>query len=111
MDELPFRKVTAIVSEPVLVKVEEALMAIGVPGMSVMRVEGYGEYANFFRRPPLVRHMRVEIFAARDQASAIIDAIHSAASTGMPGDGIIAVLPVEQLWSIRSRAPVAPSAR
>lgn len=105
--DVPFRKVTAIVGELRLAQIEEALTGVGVPGMSVTHVSGYGEYADYFKRPPLSRHARIEVFAESRQVPDIVNAILDAASTGLPGDGMIAVLPVEQLWSIRAREPIA----
>jgi len=95
------RKVTAIVRSAVLEAVEERLIAAGVKGITVTRVKGFGEYADFYSREWLSEHMRIEIFTHRDRVDTVREAIMGAARTGEPGDGIIAVLPVEQLYRIR----------
>ncbi len=45
---MDFRKVTAIIRPDSLEKVEKALQALSVPGVSVTKVKGFGEYANFY---------------------------------------------------------------
>lgn len=45
---MDFRKVNAIIRSDALEKVEQRLHELGVPGISVTRVKGYGEYKNFY---------------------------------------------------------------
>lgn len=103
---MPLRKVTAIVRCTLLEQVERRLQEVGVPGMTVTHVKGFGEYANFFRRDWTVTHARIEIFTPQVSVDRIVDAIQDAAHTGAPGDGIIAVLPVERLYRIREKRQV-----
>lgn len=98
------RKITAIIRNSVLEKVEKRLQSLGVKGISVSRVTGYGEYANLFRSDWMVPHYRLEIFAKMPQTDAIVTAIMEAAHLGMAGDGIVAVLPVERLYRIRTKS-------
>lgn len=100
------RKVTAIVRCTLLEQVERRLQEIGLPGMTVTHVKGFGEYANFFRRDWTVTHARIEVFVDRDDSDRIVEAILDAAHTGAPGDGMIAVLPVERMYRIRERREV-----
>jgi len=96
------RKVTAIVRTSVLETVERRLQELRVPGMTVTRVKGYGEYQDFFTPDHLVEHAQIEVFLGRDRADDTARAIVEAARTGMPGDGIVAVLPVESVYQIRT---------
>ena len=105
--EYEYRKVTALVRPGVLEKVEAALQAIRVRGVSVSAVKGYGEYANFFERDWMDPQSRIEIFARVEEVPLIVKTILSAASTGGAGDGIVSVLPVEQVWRIRTRELIA----
>ena len=100
---MSIKKVTAIVQRSKLEHVETALRDAGVPGISVTIVNGYGDYANFFKSPPLVSHARLEIFIEEDKVSTVVDAIMNNAHTGMESDGIIAVLPVEHFYRIREK--------
>lgn len=105
--DAPFRKVTAIVRTVVLQEVERSLRALDVPGISVTKVKGYGEYANFFTSDWIVEHARIEIFLPRDRVEPVARAIVAAAATGEPGDGIVVVLPVESIYRIRTDWRVA----
>jgi nitrogen regulatory protein P-II 1 len=98
-----FRKVTAIIQPDVLEKVENALKILNVPGVSVTKVKGYGEYMNFYTPDWMCSHVRVEIFIGAHRAEAVAEAIMQAAHTGFEGDGIVAVLPVEAVYHIRTR--------
>jgi len=98
-----FRKVTAILRPERLEPVEECLKRLNVPGVSVTRVKGFGEYANFYEADWMCTHVRVEVFVGANQADEIARAIMDAAHTGVQGDGIVAVLPVESVYHIRTR--------
>jgi len=100
---MQYRKVTAIVNREKLEAIEGALQAIKVPGVSVSQVRGYGEYHNFYRQDMMCRHARIEVFCHVRKADAIVRCIIEAAHTGISGDGMVAVLPVEQLYCIRTK--------
>ncbi|MFA5372275.1 MAG: P-II family nitrogen regulator [Sideroxydans sp.] len=76
---------------------------MGVNGISVMRVKGYGEYANFYSPEGLTSHVRLDIYTAARCCDDIAQAIMDAASSGVPGDGIIVVHPVGKVYRIRQR--------
>ena len=100
---MKFRKVTAILRPERLEAVEEALKRLNVPGVSVTKVKGFGEYANFYQADWMCSHVRIEVFTGVRQADEIAQAIMDAAHTGLEGDGIVAVLPVESLFHIRTK--------
>jgi nitrogen regulatory protein P-II 1 len=100
---MSFRKVTAIIRPNRLEAVEGRLRDLAVPGISVTRVKGYGEYANFYTADWMITHARVEVFIGQHRAEEVAIAIMEAAHTGMDGDGIVAVLPVESVYHIRTR--------
>ncbi|MFZ5524916.1 MAG: P-II family nitrogen regulator [Pseudomonadota bacterium] len=101
---IEYCKVNAIVSCAALEKVEKRLYDMGVPGITVSHIMGYGEYSNFYSHDRMVRHARIEIFTDTQQAEIIVQAIMDAAHSGVAGDGIVAVLPVNQVYQIRTRA-------
>ncbi len=108
---MEFRKVTAIIRPEVFEKVEQRLQEIGVGGITVSNVEGYGEHANFFKKDWMVSHVRIDIFTEAAKSEEIAGAIMAAAYTGSPGDGIVAVLPVEAVYHVDARggAPAGDS--
>lgn len=103
MNDFEFRKVTAIFRIERLEAAEKALQDLRVPGVSVTRVKGYGEYVDLYARDWMTEHARMEIFVHASEADRIVDALSTAASTGTRGDGIVCVLPVERLVRIRTR--------
>ena len=105
---MALRKVVAIIRNEALEKVEARLADLRVRGISVTKVKGYGEYANFFKPDWMVTHAKVEIFTEEKMADRIADAIIKVAHTGMEGDGIVAVLPVLKLYRIRTKKEVQP---
>jgi len=90
-------------------EVRDALTAIGVHGMTVTEVKGYGrqkghteiyrgtEYAVSF-----LPKLKVEVAVATDQVDKVIDAITGAGKTGQIGDGKIFVLNLESAVRIRT---------
>lgn len=98
---MKYRKVTAIFPSLELDKVEQALIGIGVPGMTVSKTHGFGEYRNYYARDSMTDCVRVEIFTDADKAGEIVTTIARTVHQGASRDGIIAVLPVEDLLHIR----------
>ena len=102
--------VIAIVRREALERVEEALRIMGVSGVSISKVKGYGEYHNFFVADSLTDNVRIEIFTRTESTEAISAAIVAAAHTGSRGDGIVVIHPIEKFINIRLRAEVIPDA-
>ena len=100
---MEFSKVTAFIWPDQVNKVEKALHAINVPGMSISQVKGYGEYADLYTTDWMVTHARIEVIVGADQAENVAEAIMSAAYTGSPGDGVISISPVESVYHIRTK--------
>lgn len=103
MADVRFRKVVAIIRAGALKAVEEKLRELRVPGITVSKVKGYGQHANFFTSDWMVENARIEIFATRERADEIARAIVEAAHAGLPGDGLVIVHPVEAVYRIRSK--------
>ncbi len=100
---MDFRRITAIIQPEALEKVEERLQELDVPGVSVTKIKGYGEYKNFYSHDWMMSHLKLEIFIDAPRAELIAEAIVETAHTGVAGDGMVAVMPVESLYHIRSR--------
>ena len=99
--------VTGVIRSERLLQVERAVQDLGVSGVSVSRVKGYGEYADFFTSDWMSTHVRIEVITAADRAEAIVDCILEAASSGTRGDGIVTLTPIESVWRIRTCAGAA----
>jgi nitrogen regulatory protein P-II 1 len=101
--------VVAIVKPFKLDEVKEALRAVGVHGLTVTEVQGFGRqrghtevYRGAEYQVDFVPKVKVEVLCEDGDAQGVVDAILKAARTGKIGDGKIAVLPVEQAWRIRT---------
>jgi len=101
--------ITAVIKPFKLDEVREALTGLGVEGMTVTEVKGYGrqkgqteiyrgaEYAvNFLPK------IKIEVAMPANLASKAVSAIASAAKTGQIGDGKIFVTPIEKTIRIRT---------
>jgi len=101
--------VQAIVKPFKVEAIREALQEIGVNGMTVTEVKGYGRqkgHTEIYRGSEYTVDFlpKTEIFAAveDDQVSQVIDAISNSARTGKIGDGKIFVHPIEEAIRIRT---------
>ena len=101
--------VTAIIKPFKLDEVREALSAIGVQGVTVTEVKGFGRqkgHTELYRGAEYVVDFlpKVKIEAAVDDAivERVIEAIEAAARTGKIGDGKVFVSPLEQVVRIRT---------
>jgi len=105
---MKYQKVTAIVRSDVIKQVSKRLHDIGVPGISVSKVKGYGEYADFYTDDWLTNHARFEIYTDETKSEIVAQAIMDSACSGMAGDGIIAIAPVTKIYHIKNCKIVGP---
>ncbi len=105
---MQLKKIVAIVRSSVLESVEKRLRESGVKGISVSSIKGYGEYANLYKADRMVTNVKIEIFTELSAVDAIVTAIMETAHLGIEGDGFVAVLPVEKLYRIRTKAEIEP---
>ncbi|MGI9595676.1 MAG: P-II family nitrogen regulator [Acidimicrobiales bacterium] len=101
--------VTAVIKPHMLDTVKEALAGVGVQGMTVSEVKGFGRqgghtetYRGAEYRVDFVPKVKVEIVTDDADTQATVDAIIKGAQTGKIGDGKIWVTPVETLIRIRT---------
>lgn len=106
---MELKQVTAILRSRLLGNVEERLNKMGVKGLSITFVKGYGEYKYILPQDWLTTHVRIEIFTEKTKAEEIAAAIIEVAHTGGAGDGIICILPVEKIFRIRTQSEVTPN--
>ncbi|MBU0642527.1 MAG: P-II family nitrogen regulator [Alphaproteobacteria bacterium] len=99
----------AIIKPFKLDEVKEALQDIGVQGLSVVEVKGFGRqkgHTELYRGAEYVvdflPKVKIEVVLAADQVDSAIEAIVAAAKTDKIGDGKIFVSPVEQAIRIRT---------
>ena len=110
------RKIEAVIKPFKLDEVKEALHEIGIQGMTVTEVKGFGRqkgHTELYRGAEYVvdflPKIKIEIAVADDMADKVVEVIVSTANTGRIGDGKIFVLPMEEVVRIRTgeRGPAA----
>ena len=101
--------ITAIIKPFKLDAVKEALTAVGVEGMTVSEVKGFGRqkgHTEIYRGSEytvdFLPKVKIEIVVSDDIRDKVVAAIIGAAKTGKIGDGKIFVLPLEDVIRIRT---------
>jgi nitrogen regulatory protein P-II 1 len=103
------KKIEAIIKPFKLDDVKEALTEIGVIGMTVMEVRGFGRqkgHTELYRGSEytidFLPKVKVELVVADQLVQKVVETIMAAAKTGSIGDGKVFVLPVEEAVRIRT---------
>ncbi|MBS1143802.1 MAG: nitrogen regulatory protein [Proteobacteria bacterium] len=103
------KKIEAVIKPFKLDEVREALSEIGIAGLTVTEVKGFGRqkgHTELYRGAEYVvdflPKIKIEIVVNSDNVEPAIEAIIKAARTGKIGDGKIFVTPVEQVVRIRT---------
>lgn len=103
------KKVEAIIKPFKLDEVKDALNGIGIKGMTVTEVKGYGRqkgHTEIYRGAEYVvdfiPKIKLDVIVQDEQVDQVIDTILAAARTGKIGDGKIFVLPVERVVRVRT---------
>jgi nitrogen regulatory protein P-II 1 len=103
------KKIEAIIKPFKLDEVKEALQEIGVQGLSVIEVKGFGRqkgHTELYRGAEYVvdflPKVKIEVVLSDDQVEGAVEAIINAAKTDKIGDGKIFISPVEEAIRIRT---------
>jgi len=103
------KKIEAIIKPFKLEDVKEALSGLGVEGMTVCEVKGFGRqkgHTEIYRGSEytvdFLPKIKIEVVLAEAQVNAAIEAIVKAAKTGKIGDGKVFVSPIENAIRIRT---------
>ena len=107
--EHTMKKIEAIIKPFKLEAVKEALVELGLQGMTISQVEGYGRqkgHTEIYRGAEYVLEFipktKIELVVPSDMADKVVEAIVQAARTGKIGDGKIFILPVETVVRVRT---------
>lgn len=103
------KKIEAIIKPFKLDEVKEALNEIGIKGMTITEVKGYGRqkgHKEIYRGAEYVvdfiPKIKIEIVVAADQANQVVETIRKSANTGKLGDGKIFITPIEGAIRVRT---------
>lgn len=110
------KKIEAIIKPFKLEEVKEALTEIGIHGMTVSEVKGFGKqkgHTELYRGAEYVidflPKLKIELVVDEEMVEKVVETIMNAARTGRIGDGKIFIIPVEDAIRIRTgeRGPEA----
>ncbi len=103
------KKIQAIIKPFKLDDVKEALTEIGIKGMTISEVKGYGRqkgHTEIYRGAEYVvdfiPKVNIEIVVTADMVDQVVETIRIAANTGKIGDGKIFVIPIERIIRVRT---------
>ena len=103
------KKIEAIIKPHKLNDVKDGLTEIGIKGMTVTEVKGYGRqkgHTEIYRgaeyQVDFLPKVKIEIVVPADLADQVVDKIRETANTGKIGDGKIFVLPIERIVRVRT---------
>ncbi len=103
------KQIIAIIKPFKLDEVRDALNEIGIQGMTVTEVKGFGRqkgHTELYRGAEytvdFLPKIKLEVVTNADQASEAVDVISKTAHTGKIGDGKIFIVPVEEVLRIRT---------
>lgn len=103
------KKIEAIIRSDKLEDVKDSLVMIGIKGMTVSQVLGFGNQRGFEEIvrgqriiPTLLAKVKIELVVTDSQLEIVLEAITHAVRTGDVGDGKIFILPIEDVIRIRT---------
>ncbi|HEU4679140.1 MAG TPA: P-II family nitrogen regulator [Terrimicrobiaceae bacterium] len=103
------KKIEAVIKPFKLDAVQRALLGVGIGGMAVTEVRGFGRQKGRTESPSgrslgatFLPKVKVEVVVGDSSASQVMELIVSSAKTGKYGDGKIFVLPIESAMRIRT---------
>lgn len=103
------KKIECIIKPFKLDDVKEALTTMGITGMTVSEVRGFGRqkgHTELYRgaeyQIDFIPKVKIELVVPADQVAAVVEAVQKEACTGRIGDGKIFVLDVDQSMRIRT---------
>ncbi len=103
------KKIEAIIKPFKLDEVKEGLSALGIKGLTVSEVKGFGRqrghkevYRGAEYQVDFVSKVKIELVLESDMVSEAVKVIRERAKTGQIGDGKIFILPVEEVIRIRT---------
>jgi nitrogen regulatory protein P-II 1 len=103
------KKIEIITRTHKLEEVKDALTELGIKGMTVVEVKGFGRqrghkevYRGAEYQVDFMPKVRIDVIVENDMVAGVIDVVQKTARTGKVGDGKIFVYPVEEIVRIRT---------
>jgi nitrogen regulatory protein P-II 1 len=94
------KKVIAVLRTTSLERVVKSLEHIGIKSMTISEIKGLGEEVRL--NNPYSIHDKIEIYVSVEKVDAVVKTIYENARTGLAGDGVVTVAPLDSAIKIRT---------
>ena len=81
--------------------ISEQLKKLHIPGVTVSKVHGFGDYVNEYAKFGFSENMKIEIYTSEDQAEKIAELLSELGNEMTEGGGIIAIEPLSKLLNVK----------
>lgn len=98
---MKYSKVTAIFNIIDYAHIRDDLTALDIPGVSVSKVEGFGDYINEYDDNGFSENLKIEIYTTTKTAKDIAKILAQRANEMTEGGGVVAVEPVSELFNVK----------
>ena len=104
---MAIKYIIAVVRESKIKTIVSSLYENKIPGISISTVRGFGEHVNVYAKDILEDNVRLEVFVSERYADKVMTLIMNGAHTGLEGDGVVAMLPVDTMYQVRNFAKIS----
>jgi nitrogen regulatory protein PII len=98
---MSFSKVVLIINITDYELISDDIRKLNVPGVTVKRVQGYGDYTNEFSQEGLCESLKIEIYTTTEHAEQIANTLSELAIKMTEGGGVIAIEPVTKVMNVK----------
>jgi len=99
-----YSKVILIINITDYKLISDVIDKLNVPGITISRVQGFGDYLNEYSPQGLCDSLKVEIYSTSEQADTIAAALSKMAKNMTEGGGLVAIEPVSELLNVKKIA-------
>lgn len=96
-----YSKVVMILNVSDYELISDELNKLNIPGITVSKVQGFGDYVNEFIQHGFSEGLKIEIFTTSEDAEKIALALSELASNLTEGGGVVAIVPVAKLFNVK----------
>jgi nitrogen regulatory protein P-II 1 len=94
-------KVVAILNITDFGQISTSIQKLDIPGVTVSKVKGFGDYINEFNEFGFSDNIKVEVYTSAEQAEIVADTLSNLGNEMTEGGGLVAIEPVNKLLNVR----------
>tara|TARA_Y100000782_G_scaffold93220_1_gene103003 strand:+ start:1474 stop:1821 length:348 start_codon:yes stop_codon:yes gene_type:complete len=103
---MSLKKVSAIFNTLEKEKLQSAFLQAGIIGYTIHNVQGHGVYNQLYGQADLQDHLQVDIYTSTKYAQLIAELIVETVSVNADSEGLVAIIPVDDLYWIHTKEKV-----